>query len=256
MKKSNVDFESIKFVLQGICASIEKAIGEDTKEYLTSYNNETNNAVKHIRGDRINTNLRNTVVSNTIELHPFRRRSFDGRLLIDRKNKLTYTICKKQTLLDIPRNKDRTIPHYLQSILSIQNSNVEAEYTQMTLAGFTPTCDFAHEVYLEDYKDIMGEDISFDDEYLHIVVVYEAYKYKITYIAAEVLTPDFNIGQMHNMMYLIQPDFMDLTSESESEFEKKDAHSLVAVKPSLVKKKLPKQEPLVSAKKEEEEKQA
>ena len=256
MKISFVNFKSILPDLKKITSAIVKSVGIDTKEYILSNNNETNNAIKFIRGDIINTNLRNMVVSETMELHPFHRHSYEGRLLIDHKNKCTYTICTRKTLLSIPKKRDRKVPHYLQSILHIQNDAVNAEYVQLTLLDDKPYEDFSDDFYFEDYKEIMGNNFIFDKDYTHIVIAYESEHYRVTYLVAEVLTSNFSIGQSYDMMELIQPDFIDLTAESENEPIKNGAHNLVAVKQSLINAKMPKQESLVSAKKEGVNKQA
>lgn len=79
---------------------------------------ETNNAVGHLRGDYINDNLRKYVIANGIELIPFKRSSWQGRIIVDRNNKITYSITTQNTLNSIPK-KERARPHYLQSILQI-----------------------------------------------------------------------------------------------------------------------------------------
>ena len=79
-------------LLRNIVWAINKGIGDDVREYLSETHKETNNAIILMRGDNINTNLRNFVVSDTVELKKFRRSAWQGRILIDRENKFTITI--------------------------------------------------------------------------------------------------------------------------------------------------------------------
>ena len=81
---------------------------------------ETMNSVRYIRGDKINENIRNLVISDDIMLISFRRYSWDGRMIIDQKNRISYTVTTKQNLEAIPKKKDRKCPHFLQSILAVK----------------------------------------------------------------------------------------------------------------------------------------
>ena len=57
-----------KAMLRLIVKAIEKGIGADVRDYIASTDKATNNAVRMMRADNINTNLRNSVVSETVEL--------------------------------------------------------------------------------------------------------------------------------------------------------------------------------------------
>lgn len=91
-------------LLRGVVWSISKGVGEDIRGYLSEYNKETNNAIIHMRGDNINTNLKKYVVTDSVELKKFRRAGWQGCILIDRDNKFTITICTRQTLNAISKN--------------------------------------------------------------------------------------------------------------------------------------------------------
>ena len=246
-------------LLQLIVKAIEKGVGEDIRDYLQSTDKATNNAVRMMRADNINTNLRNNVVSDTVELKYFKRSSWTGCLLIDRVHKVTISICTKQTLEAIPRKADRRIPHYLQSILYVQNSDVEPRYVQQTLGDYYPEerSWFSDEEYHDDYKNIMEDDLEFGDDYRHLVVVYEASHFEVTSISVKLLTPGFRTAQAYALDSLLRPDFSELTSEAPVE-QKKDARSLVSVKAKLKKEKssVVVQETKITVRKMEEEKRA
>ena len=252
----NINFNDIKCDLSKIVQAIAKATGPDIREFMATSDHETDNCIRLLRGDFINTNLRDMVEG--MELHSFKRYSWDGRLLIDRRNNLTYSICTKQTLDAIPKTKDRHIPHYLQTILHIQNTKVKPMYEQMTLPGMgTGITVFDEDEYREDYKKVMGDDLALDDNYTHLVVTYEAEHGEITYIAAKLLDPNCNLSKEWSLMDLLKPDYIDLTVNMGEESKTNDTHDLIAIKPSLIKAKEKQvQEPLVSAKQQEGEKQA
>lgn len=250
-----------EMLLRKIVKAIEKGVGEDIREYLMSTDKATNNAVRMLRSDNINTNLRDSVVSDTVELHYFNRSAWTGCLLIDREHKATYTICARQTLEAIPKKKNRQIPHYLQTILHIQNGEVEATQHQMSLADFMPELftHFSDEEFRDDYLKIMEEEISFGDGYTHLVIAYETERQVITSIAVKLLDPDFQTAQEYSLMEMLKPDFSDLTASVDSQDKaqpKKDSHSLVSVKAGLKKSETSTPETVVTPKRLEEEKQA
>ncbi len=127
-------------------------------------------------------------------------------------------------------------------------------YEQMMLPGVqAETMSFDEDEYRDDYMLIMGEDITFDDRYRHLVITYETKQGEITYISAKLLDPNCELSQEYSMMDLLKPDYIDLSVDVAEKPAAKDARNLVGVKRSLVEKKgkVQTQEPLVSAKREE-----
>lgn len=252
-----IRLNEMKPLLKLIVKAVEKGVGEDIRSYIAQNDDATTNCVRLMRADKINTNLRDSILPamSAVELKYFHRSAWTGCLLIDRQNCVTYTICSRQTLDSIPKKKDRKIPHYLQSILYVQNSDVEAEYKQLNFADLD--FGFTDDDYRKDYKSIMEDDISFGDEYHHLVIVYEAEHFEVTSIAVKALDKDFRTAQEYSLTEFLKPDFSELTTVAEKE-EKKDAHNLVAVKAGLKKtaETAHVQETRVTAKKAEEKKQA
>ena len=123
-------------LLRKIVYCIEKAIGDDLQQYLRENHRETNNAIILLRGDNINTNLRTHVVKDDIDLVPFQRYGWSGRMGIDRKEHITYSIMTEGTLSGVLKKKNRENPHYLQSVLYVENKDCIAKERQMTLEDF------------------------------------------------------------------------------------------------------------------------
>ena len=226
------DYTSMKPQLQLIVKAIQKGAGPDVREYRQATNKVTNNAVRLMLLDNIFTNIRDCAASETLELKTFKRFGWDGCLLIDRVHKLTFTICTKRTLEGIPRKKDRSIPHYLQSILFVENSDVKSPYVQPNLFGYEPKSQFSEEVLRDDYESIMKEDLSAGDGYHHWCIVYEVFQYDIASISMIKLDKNFLTAEEIKLDDLLKPDFLDLTEVPE-EAKVKDVHSLISVKPVL-----------------------
>lgn len=118
---------------------------------------------------------------------------------------------------------------------------------------------FSEEEFRNDYDNIMEEEVSFDDGYTHLVVVYEAEHFSITSIAVKLLDPDFRTAQEYSLEDLLKPDFSELTiPETGDQAQKKDSHNLVSVKSGLKKsaESAPQKETIITPKKKEEGKQA
>ena len=227
-------------LLRKIVYSVEKAIGDDQQQYLKENHKETNNAIKFIRGDDINTNLRHHIVNDNIDLVPFQRYGWYGRIIIDRERHITYSIITEGTLATVPRKKNRLNPHYLQSILYAENKDCIAKERQMTLQDFGITI-FDTNVLEQDFEKISQGLIDRKEDYRHYIVSYIANHGEIKSITLKFLDKDFNIVDEESLMQYIRPDFAQLTniaSETESdEDNSQDKKSLVAIK-SGVKPKL------------------
>ena len=154
--------DNTKTIMVKIGKAIEKGVGEDIRTYLANSDNAVNNAIAFLRGDYIVTNIRNTVESETVEIKYFKRSSWTGCIILDRKDKHSYSVCARKTLERIPKNITRRSPHYLQTILNTENRDEEAVGRQMSLAdfGFSVGNQFTEEEYEKDFFAIM-ENISY-----------------------------------------------------------------------------------------------
>lgn len=224
-------------LLHKIVWAIVKANGEDMRDYLMNNSHETNNALLLLKGDFINDNLRQFVVNDEIEMIPFHRYGWSGRILNDKVNKITYTITTKLTLKSVPNKKGRLMPHYLQSILFVENEKYKAPIKQMTFAdyGHHGITKFEPEELEEDYKKIMGGYISKEDGYCHYIIAYEAEHGEVKNISLMLLDKDFDIVNEVSLNDYIKPDFGKLTESGsvEETVTKESIRSLVNVKQGI-----------------------
>ena len=196
-----------------IVYAVNKAISDDVPQMIREKRLETNNRHIFAASDYINENLRKHVVKDEIELIPFNRCAWEGRILVDRVNKVTYTICTHRTLRTIIR-KNRNRPHYLQSILYAENSDCQGTTKQITLGdffpGMVPTL-FDEEELNQDYEKIVLGSIDKTDGYKHYIVVYTAEHHEITEIEMLLLDKDFAEVDRISLMEYVNPDFASLT---------------------------------------------
>lgn len=218
-------------LMRKIVYSVDKAIADDIPQYLRENHKETNNAVIHLRGDCINENLRNLVVGGDIEFVPFKRYVWQGRILVDRNEKITYTITTQKTLRAVPR-KHRNKPHFLQTILYMENGGYEAPVKQITLMDLYP---FESEELESDYNSIVEGMIDPTEGYRHYVIAYDVDNSELRDIQLEFLDKDFNTIATASLSEYIKPDFARLTDvefvdEDLSEETEDEAKGLVAIK--------------------------
>ncbi len=196
-----------------IVYAVNKAISDDVPHEIRENRIETNNRHIFAAGDYINENLRKHVVKDEIELLPFNRYAWEGRILVDRINKVTYTISTHQTLKTIIR-KNRNKPHYLQSILYAENGDCQGTPKQFTLGDFYPEfmpTKFEIEELEEDYDKIMQGNIRKTDGYKHYIVVYTVEHHTISEIELLLLDKDFAEVDSLSLMEYVNPDFASLT---------------------------------------------
>ncbi len=209
-----------------IVYSVNKAISEDLPRAIRENHLETNNRNRFAAGDYINDNLRHHVVKDDVELIPFKRYAWDGRIIVDRGNKVTYTIATSQNIKAI-MNKDRTQPHYLQSILHVENSDCVCKERQMSLNDYIPglvSSSFEPEVLEMDYYKIMNGKISAIDRYKHYIISYTAENHAITKIEELLLDNDFHIVDRKDLIEYLKPDFANMTESTYFEHTEEESN--------------------------------
>ena len=252
---SNKRSESIivnEILNRKIVYAINKAISDDVPRNNRENRLETNNRNIFATGDYINDNLRKHVVKDEIELLSFKRYAWEVRILVDRSNRVTYTISTHQTLWSAIR-KNRNKPYYLQSILYAENGDCEGTPKQMTLTELCPEIigsSFETEELEDDYERIMKGSIRLGDGYKHYIVVYTVDHRMITNIELLLLDKDFAEVDKISLMEYVNPDFASLT-ESDYNSSEEDADENVSISSSLSLKLKPGVKPALKVMEEE-----
>ena len=156
-------------------------------------------------------------------------------MLVDLKNRITYTVTTQQNLIAIPKKKNRTCPHFLQSILAVENGDLQGEYVQMTMMSME---QFEDDVLEEDYKKIVAGVLKPDSGYRHYIVTYAFEKSQLLSVNMELLDKGFNKVNSLSLNEFIKPDFAQLTVDQlknpeETAEPEKTARDLVAIKKGI-----------------------
>lgn len=226
-------------LIRSIVRAIEKGNGPDITDYLSERRKKTNNALLQMPGDNINTNLEEMVTDGIkYELLSFNRTVWAGCILLDKENHITYNITSHTNLTSIPRKKGRTIPHYLHSLLFVENGKCKANCSQITLEDFYGIVLFDTQELTDDFNKISDGRIDLNEDYRHYVVAYTARQREIEDIELLFLDKNFNTIDVQSLMAYIKPDFSKLTNPEPVQEEKTAEHSgnakrLVAVKAGI-----------------------
>ena len=116
-------------------------------------------------------------------------------MVIDRKEHITYSIMTEGTLSGVPKKKNRENPHYLQSVLYVENKDCIAKERQMTLEDFGITI-FDTDVLEQDFKKISQGMINVEEDYKHYIIAYKAENGEIKDIKLRFLDKDFNMKRL------------------------------------------------------------
>lgn len=240
MKKNKILDEIFRCIVKAVATGV----GGDIRLYKAENATVTENAVPFVRGDKINTNLRNEFrMSQLVSIKVFHRTAWKGILLIDDTNKMVITICTYGTLNRIIKTKNRRSPHYMQTILNILNAKEKPLFEQMTLdgLGMERSGQFGDDEYEEDFRKLMESDPLLYAGYQYWVIAYRFKNYEVTKIDAILMDKNFALAaDKESLMNYLKPDFSELTVElneeeknvyrNNKEVSRKDGHLLVSLK--------------------------
>lgn len=217
-----------------IVNAIVKAIREDVPDYFREHSKETNNALPFLRGDFINDNLRRESKSGSLEVLPFRRHSWEGRLIVDRKNNCSYSVVTKNTLLRT-LTKQRNSPYYLDSIISVLHSDIIAPGQQLPLFDIAKSDKTSLQ---QDFDSNFRNLLNAEEGHRHYVIAYDAKGSEIADIEVFLFDKNFNIVDKKSLKEFIQPNIMDLTETMTSSVQRdqeknEGAKRLVKMRPDL-----------------------
>lgn len=195
-----------------IVYAVSQAVRVDAPAIRSENRMETNNRHKQLVGDCINDNLRKYAISEDIELLPFNRYSWAGRILADHKNKITYSIVSERTLKSNVA-RDRKSPYYNQTILFVQNGCLGATQRQMTMNDYIPNISsmmFDQDEYERDYDTIITNPMV--KNYTHYIIVYSISYDDIIDIAAYLFNKDFCQIDCKSLKEYLTPDYSVIAS--------------------------------------------
>ena len=198
-------------LIRRIVRAIEKAVADDIPAMIHDHPLETTNYIKIMRTDYINENLKSIALGEDIKLIKFKRFSWHGCMLVDLRNRITYTITTKQNLKSIPKKKERKSPHHLMSILTVENGDLHGQYEPLSLFP-TYNYGFEKECYETDYNSIVNGAFNPREGYRHFIISYEFSDDVLLNVDLLLLDKNFCEVEQRTLNEYIKPDFAKLTN--------------------------------------------
>lgn len=148
---------------------------------------------------------------------------------------MLFSVCTKNTLDRIIKNKARRSPHYAQTMVNTINKDEVAQVKQMTIADFDPTftVTFSEEDFERDFFSIMEDAVCGYDGYRFWVVSYEVEKFVMKSLSAILMDKDFDRVREISILEALKPNFGELTAVERKQEKEKDVRSLLSVKAGI-----------------------
>ncbi|MHB8170085.1 MAG: DUF5986 family protein [Thermincolia bacterium] len=223
-----------------IVNSIDVALKDDCKRYMKEFNPDTTNGVPNCIHDWINTNLVKYQLQE-FRVFKFNRDSWKSNMVIDDENKIAYTIMRQKRLKRI-KDKKRTSPHYLQTFVTILNTEFEAKIKQLTFAEFD-TVIFSQEIFSNDFNNLCRDNLKATQGYRHCLIAFDTREGQLSDVKAWVLDKDLGVYDELCLNEYIRPDYSKITevelSEEKSELPQDTSNEglLVLTDKSIIKLK-------------------
>lgn len=194
--------------LEKMVYSIIQALEVDLEIKRKELDLDSENYLGFIKSDLINTRLKEYFSESDCFIHSFKRGGWEGRMIIDMKERIIYSITSTKNLSIIPKVKERKIPHYMQSCVSVINGNIEApKQTTFIEVG----SKFSEDLYIDDCNNIFRDlDINLD-EFTYNVVTYVHKHNKVLDPEIHLLSDNFQLIETKSLNEYIKPDFAALT---------------------------------------------
>ena len=220
-------------IVRTIVQAINRAVSVDIPVAYSENNRATHNCFGAMRVDVINDNLVLMLTQPGIKVHRFKRHSWEVLMILDTNTSTAFFVFSERNLQNIPKKKDRTCPHYLQTCLHVFHEGYEGKCVQQS---FLPIIDeFDEATYEEDAEMILNDVIeSLDDWHLYAI----AYNYsgiELTNATLYFLSPRFEEIDKKDLGKYIIPNYAasikQIDAPSPTPKQDESADTLIKVKP-------------------------
>jgi hypothetical protein len=166
---------------------------------------------------------------------------WEGKFIIDTVNHIRYSLHGKKTFninCKKIRNRKRDYPHYLQTMVAVDNRGIN-NFSQPNLFGYVePAFDYA--TFENHYNAILYGFPHCNDGYTHAAIVYDTRSHKLYDIKIYIIDKNFNI--IENLTICLNefntPDFTELTEAPEpvmnKPIESGSSANLISIKKDVI----------------------
>lgn len=230
--------------------SIMEAISYGVKDDIIQFKKDTNlvteNGLKFLKWDFINTNIARAVSCDRLEWTIIKRGGWKLVLIYDRETKLLYSLMSENNFEILRKRSKIDKVHYIDA-LSLINNNLKAknQVTQLTLFDIN---DENIEMQKEDLlKDIL-QHINGEVQY-YAVITFSTKKYELSSVVTYIPTPQLEVAYLEDWSNHIPVDF-DVHLTIDDDVEEDDDE----VEVKLRERTVPKNDDIIKLRKHKEEK--
>ena len=209
MNITSVIEKGSQHLVRTVVACIRQATDDDIKRYLAEFRPGTINGLPHQIHDWINGHLRDHIDSNDLYTLEIKRCGWRGRLIIDKTNKIVYSIMRIDRLNTLRKEK-RNKPHYLQTIVGVLNTELEANNKQMNLDEYA-NLSFSNKELKDDFSQLFGTKITPSEGYKHCLVLFATRNLELYDVRLCVVDRDLDVVEDKSLVEFINPDYSVLT---------------------------------------------
>lgn len=209
MDKNIYEYKIEEEFKRSIVFCMEKALNDDVPRYLEEFDVDTKNGLPHQVFDFISGNMKKHLIKNEdLSIIKFKRSGWDGRIIIDQKNNIVYTIMRTNRLKSIKSGK-RKNPHYSQSIAEVLNQEIQINNGQL---NFGDICEeyFTYQEYENDFNKIFNGKIKKEDGYRYYVILFEERHKELKDVRICLLNKHLDVADEISLYEYIKPDFDSL----------------------------------------------
>jgi hypothetical protein len=197
--------EAIK---KSVVSSIRGAIETDLPDYVTKFHLATRNGIGMQIGNFINTRLQDSksLKENDIELREFKRFGWKGRLIVDKTNKIVYSIMSSGRLNSLNKTFKET-PHYSRVFAYFINIAQIAQQKQISFTDYP----YTKKTMERTANDILGNAITDYKDYIYCIISYETLSGQLASCSISFIDKDLDIIENLSLNDYIAPSPASLT---------------------------------------------
>lgn len=229
-----MDFDShTKSLLRTIISAMNKAVSDDYSDFVQEYSSlDTHCGFGHMKGNFINTRVKEYLAQTDAFIHGFKRFTWQGRIIVDKMEKRTFSLSTHANLNSLFNKKGRRTPHFLQSILAIENKKCYNNHEQITLIDTSP---FDRKTLENDYCSIMTSNSDEFRNFTHYVIAYSVSHNGLEDVDLILFDSRFTELNRVSLNEFIVPNYGKLTETpvTKPSSTTKSARNLVSVKKGL-----------------------
>ncbi len=192
-------------IVKTIVQAINRAISVDIPVAYSENRRATHNCFGPMRVDVINDDLELMLTQDGVKVHHFKRHNWETVMILDTNTSTAFFVFSERNLQNIPKKKDRSCPHYLQSCLHVFHEGYDGKYVQQS---FLPIIDeFDDQTYEDDAEMILNNVIDNLSDWHLYAIAYDYSGIELTKVMLYFLSPRFEEIDKKDLGEFIMPNY-------------------------------------------------